>query len=308
MPAPLQVPEGILVVDKAAGPTSHDVVSRVRRLFGTRKVGHAGTLDPPATGVLLVGLGRATRLLRFLQSLEKAYDATVVFGASTSTQDATGQVVERRTCAFTEEELRAASQDFVGDIEQIPPMVSAVKVGGEPLYRAARRGEVVERAARPVRVYELAVAAFDPGAYTAAIHLRCSSGTYVRTLAADLGERLGCGAHVRSLRRVAIGSFTESQAVLLDDLEPVSMAERLAHVVPMAAALRDFPSVSVEGADLDGVRNGRPLDLAGDDPARDEGGPVAVLDPDGDLVAVYEAIDGRLRPAAVLGAAGAPVP
>jgi tRNA pseudouridine55 synthase len=308
MPAPLQVPEGILVVDKAAGPTSHDVVSRVRRLVGTRKVGHAGTLDPPATGVLLVGLGRATRLLRFLQSLEKAYDATVVFGASTSTQDATGQVVERRTCAFTEEELRAASQDFVGDIEQIPPMVSAVKVGGEPLYRAARRGEVVERAARPVRVYELAVAAFDPGAYTAAIHLRCSSGTYVRTLAADLGERLGCGAHVRSLRRVAIGSFTESQAVLLDDLEPVSMAERLAHVVPMAAALRDFPSVSVEGADLDGVRNGRPLDLAGDDPARDEGGPVAVLDPDGDLVAVYEAIDGRLRPAAVLGAAGAPVP
>jgi tRNA pseudouridine55 synthase len=308
MPAPVQVPEGILVVDKAAGPTSHDVVSRVRRLFGTRKVGHAGTLDPPATGVLLVGLGRATRLLRFLQSLEKAYDATVVFGASTSTQDATGQVVERRRCAFTEEELRAASQEFVGDIEQIPPMVSAVKVGGEPLYRAARRGEVVERAARPVRVYELAVAAFDPGAYTAAIHLRCSSGTYVRTLAADLGERLACGAHVRSLRRVAIGSFTASQAVLLDDLEPAGMAERLAHVVPMAAALRDFPSVSVEGADLDGVRNGRPLDLAGDDPARDEGGPVAVLDPDGVLVAVYEAIDGRLRPAAVLGAAGAPVP
>ena len=308
MPAPLQVPEGILVVDKAAGPTSHDVVSRVRRLFGTRKVGHAGTLDPPATGVLLVGLGRATRLLRFLQSLEKAYDATVVFGASTSTQDATGQVVERRTCAFTEEELRAASQEFVGDIEQIPPMVSAVKVGGEPLYRAARRGEVVERAARPVRVYELEVAAFDPGAYTAAIHLRCSSGTYVRTLAADLGERLACGAHVRSLRRVAIGSFTASQAVLLDDLEPAGMAERLAHVVPMAAALRDFPSVSVEGADLDGVRNGRPLDLVGDDPPRDEGGPVAVLDPDGVLVAVYEAIDGRLRPAAVLGAAGAPVP
>jgi tRNA pseudouridine55 synthase len=308
MPAPVQVPEGILVVDKAAGPTSHDVVSRVRRLFGTRKVGHAGTLDPPATGVLLVGLGRATRLLRFLQSLEKAYDATVVFGASTSTQDATGQVVERRRCAFTEEELRAATQEFVGDIEQIPPMVSAVKVGGEPLYRAARRGEVVERAARPVRVYELAVAAFDPGAYTAAIHLRCSSGTYVRTLAADLGERLACGAHVRSLRRVAIGSFTASQAVLLDDLEPAGMAERLAHVVPMAAALRDFPSVSVEGADLDGVRNGRPLDLAGDDPARDEGGPVAVLDPDGVLVAVYEAIDGRLRPAAVLGAAGAPVP
>ncbi|MPY96104.1 MAG: tRNA pseudouridine(55) synthase TruB, partial [Acidimicrobiia bacterium] len=157
MPASPHGPDGVLVVDKAAGPTSHDVVSRVRRLFATRKVGHAGTLDPPASGVLLVGLGRATRLLRFLQGLEKGYEATVAFGVTTTTQDATGEVLERRPCTFGAHELHEASQELVGDIEQVPPMVSAVKVGGEPLYRAARRGEVVERAPRPVRVYELSV-------------------------------------------------------------------------------------------------------------------------------------------------------
>lgn len=316
MPASPQGPDGVLVVDKAAGPTSHDVVSRVRRLFATRKVGHAGTLDPPATGVLLVGLGRATRLLRFLQALEKGYEATVVFGATTATQDATGEVLERRPCTFGERELREASQALVGDIEQVPPMVSAVKVGGEPLYRAARRGEVVERAPRRVRVYELSVSGFDPGSNTAGMRVRCSSGTYVRTLAADLGERLGCGAHLSSLRRVAIGSFGEGEAVRLDDLEPLGMADRLRRVLPMAVALRDLPALTVGGPALDGVRNGRPLDPA--DPAVSppagpgpDGGPVAVLDPQGHLVAVYEPIGGRLHAAAVLapaGAAGAPVP
>jgi tRNA pseudouridine55 synthase len=309
-PGALPVAEGVLVIDKPAGPTSHDVVARVRRLFSTRRVGHAGTLDPPATGVLLVGLGRATRLLRFLQGLEKVYTATVVFGVSTTTQDATGEVVERRPCSFSADELHAEAHRFVGDIEQLPPMVSAVKVGGEPLYRAARRGEVVERAPRSVRVHDLTVEAYDPAGSTAEIRVRCSSGTYVRTLASDLGDRLGCGAHLSALRRLAIGSFVATEAVSLDVLESIEGPERRARLVPMPAALRDFPSVSVGGAALDGVRNGRPLELE-----RPPGGkPVAVLDPAGELVAVYEPAEsggsgdspgwgGTFRPAAVLAAA-----
>ena len=336
--------DGVLVVDKPAGPTSHDVVARVRKLFSTRRVGHAGTLDPPATGVLLVGLGRATRLLRFLQSLEKVYTATVVFGASTTTQDATGEVVERRPCAFTEEGLRAEAARFVGDLEQIPPMVSAVKVDGEPLYRAARRGETVERAPRPIHVYDLTVGSFDPEANTAEIRVRCSSGTYVRTLASDLGDRLGCGAHLSSLRRLAIGSFHTAhplspdlpqvadrsggsagpaglrvpEAVTLEALESMDRAARQEAVLPMAAALRDFPSVSVDGPVLEGVRNGRPIDLADLGDPSFPSGAVAVLDPSGELIAVYEpsggegegaeageagAALGKLLPAAVLAAA-----
>lgn len=303
---PPSVPvEGVLVLDKPAGPTSHDVVARVRRLFSTRRVGHAGTLDPPATGVLLVGLGRATRLLRFLQGLEKVYAATVVFGVSTATQDATGKVVERRPCSFTEEDLHAEARRFVGDIEQVPPMVSAVKVGGRPLYRAARRGEVVDRAARPVRIHELTVGEYDPAAATAEIRVRCSSGTYVRTLASDLGDRLGCGAHLSALRRLAIGSLRASEAVTLDALESMEGPQRRTKLLSMAAALRDFPSVSVDGAALDGVRNGRPIDLE----MPGVGRTVAVLDPTGQLVAVYEPSteaddpEGVLRPAAVLAAA-----
>ncbi|MGH6690805.1 MAG: hypothetical protein ACREF4_09020 [Gammaproteobacteria bacterium] len=236
-------------------------------------------------------------------------------------QIAAGEVVERRACTFGERDLHDASQELVGDIEQVPPMVSAVKVGGEPLYRAARRGEVVERAPRPVRVYELSVTGFDPGAMTAGMRVRCSSGTYVRTLAADLGERLGCGAHLSSLRRVAIGSFGERRAVRLDDLEPLPVDGRLAALLPMAAALRDLPALTVEGPVLEAVRNGRRLDPAGTDVSPglsggvsrsggppDEAGPVAVLDPQGNLVAVYEPVAGRLHPAAVLAPAGAPVP
>jgi tRNA pseudouridine55 synthase len=300
--------EGVLVIDKPAGPTSHDVVARVRRLFSTRRVGHAGTLDPPATGVLLVGLGRATRLMRFLQSLEKVYAGTVVFGVSTTTQDATGEVVGRRPCTVTEEALRAEARRFVGAIEQVPPMVSAVKVGGEPLHRAARRGEVVDRPPRPVRIHDLTVESYDPAAATAEICVHCSSGTYVRTLASDLGDRLGCGAHLSALRRLAIGSFLVSEAATLRALESMERAERQEAVLPMAAALRDFPSVAVEGRSLEGVRNGRPIDLE----AAAAKGPVAVLDPAGELIAVYEPSahagdpPGRLRPAAVLATATEP--
>lgn len=294
MPSP-SAPSGLVVVDKPAGPSSHDVVNRLRRLYGTRRVGHAGTLDPPATGILLVGLERATRILQFVQALPKTYRAQVLFGTTTSTQDATGEVLVQRPCAFSHEDLQAAAAALVGPILQVPPMVSAVRVGGERLYEAARRGEEVDRPARPVTVYALEVTAFDQDAWLATIEVRCSSGTYVRTLGADMGEALGCGAHVRALRRTAIGSLGEAAAVTLDALEGMDDAGRRAAVLPMATALRDLPSVGVAGADLDAVAHGRSL---GSDAGREE--PVAILDPGGALVAVYRREGESLRPVCVL--------
>ena len=289
-------PDGLIVVDKHAGPTSHDVVNRLRRLFATKRVGHAGTLDPPATGILLVGLGRATRILPFLQVLPKTYRAVVVFGTTTSTQDATGTILEERPCSFTADDLRAAAATMVGEISQIPPMVSAVRVGGERLYKAARRGEEVERPARTVTVYGLDVTAFDGAAGQATLDVRCSSGTYVRTLAADIGEMLGCGAHLKTLRRTAIGSLGESGAVTVAELDAMEPDQRQAAVLPMAAAMRDFESVTVSGEELHAVGHGRSLG----EPDDSVGDPVAVVDPEGRLVAVYRRQGAGLRPAAVL--------
>jgi tRNA pseudouridine55 synthase len=307
---------GVVVVDKPAGPTSHDVVARLRRLYGTRRVGHAGTLDPPATGVLLVGLGRATRLLHFLQALPKHYRAEIAFGTTTTTQDATGDPVATRPCSFAREQLQAAMASLTGTIKQVPPMVSAVRVGGRRLYEAARRGEEVERAPRPVTVYAFELASFDPPApgraAAATVEVRCSSGTYVRTLAADLGDRLGSGAHLRSLRRLAVGSLGEGEAVRLADLEAMAPERRVAAVLPAATALRDLSSVTVDGGRLADVRHGRPLAIiarpgggAGDAGTAGEAGEtgtaVAVLDPAGELLAVYRPEGPVLRAACVLG-------
>ena len=185
----------MVVVDKAAAWTSHDVVAKLRKVYRQRRVGHAGTLDPDATGVLLVGLGRATRLLRFLQDAGKGYRATIVFGVSTTTLDASGEVVDRRPMPIDQGDIEAVLPAFLGEIEQLPPMVSAVKVGGRRLHELARRGEEVERAPRRVRVDRIDVEAFEPGPYPAArVLVECSSGTYVRSLAADIGGRLGVDA------------------------------------------------------------------------------------------------------------------
>ncbi|MEX2588019.1 MAG: tRNA pseudouridine(55) synthase TruB [Actinomycetota bacterium] len=312
---------GLLVIDKPPACTSHDVVARVRRTLATSKVGHAGTLDPSATGVLLVGVGKATRILQFLQNLAKEYRATVQLGVVTDSQDADGQVVSSTECDMQMDQVREAAERFVGEIAQIPPMVSAVKVGGERLYKAARRGEVVEREPRTVRVYALQVEDFDRATQEATLYVKCSSGTFVRTLAADLGEILGCGAHVKGLRRLAIGSFTEAEAVPLDELEGEAPAEAANRVLPMHAALRDFPSRTVEGDEYAAVSHGRPLEVAGDAPKRlgelpvmsagrgdrpaheagmTAGIPVAIRGPEGQLIAVYRRSSGKLKPAAVL--------
>jgi tRNA pseudouridine55 synthase len=260
------------------------VVDAVRRKLGTRKVGHAGTLDPGATGILLIGVGRATRFLSYAQAAPKRYVAGAQFGSSTTTQDASGDVVETAEPDFTEEELLRAVDALTGDIEQVPPMVSAVKIGGEKLYAKARRGEDVERAARPVTIYVLKLQKHDPAAGHATLEVLCSGGTYVRTLIHDLGAALGCGAHMTSLRRTAAAGFTELDAVALDAVDATALR-------PLGDAVRELPRVDVDAGTAQLVSYGRPLQI--DVPAAD--GPVAVFHDDR-LIAVYEVTGGTLRP------------
>jgi tRNA pseudouridine55 synthase len=291
------VRDGLVVVDKAPQWTSHDVVAKLRGVYGQKRVGHAGTLDPDATGVLLVGLGRATRLLRFLQEAGKEYRGRVVFGVATDTLDASGAVLERAEMTITRDELAVAARAFVGDIEQVPPMVSALKVGGRRLYELARAGEEIERAARPVRIDELVVEEFEPGAYPeATIRVACSTGTYIRTLAADLGAALGGCAHLGSLRRLRVGSFT------LDEARPIEAvaADADAAVRPPTEAVRDLECVRVDAERARAVVHGATFAapaLLGD---RDGAGPFAVVDEAGALLAVYERRGGGVKPSVVL--------
>jgi tRNA pseudouridine55 synthase len=281
-------PEGVAVVDKAAGMTSHDVVSRARKVLGTRKIGHSGTLDPDATGVLLLGVGPATRLLRFLTDLPKTYTAEFVLGVETTTLDASGEIVATHEMSVTLDQVRAAATGFVGEIDQLPPMVSAIRVDGRRLHELAREGIEVEREPRRVTVHRYEVESTDdPLVYR--VEVECSSGTYVRTLAADLGTALGGGAHLRDLRRTRIGSFGEDEAHPVEEAVVLSARE----------GLRDYPQVTVD-ADLAAlIANGRvlhpdQLQVAGD-------GPWAVSDEAGNLLAVYERVAAdRLKPAVVL--------
>lgn len=270
-------PDGLVVVDKPAGWTSHDVVAKSRGLLGTRKVGHSGTLDPDATGVLLLGVGRVTRLLKFLTALPKTYTCEIVFGVETSTLDASGEVTVRHDMAgVTFAEVEAGARSLTGAILQIPPMVSAVKVDGKRLHALAREGIEVERAPRPVIVHRFEVAPTDDPLVVRA-EVECSSGTYVRTLAADLGTALGGGAHLRDLRRTAIGSFTLADAVPLEQVGPEV-------VRTPAVAMRDLSSVVVDDDERLDVGHGKVL--AADDRFAGDG-PWAVLDTTGALLAVY---------------------
>jgi tRNA pseudouridine55 synthase len=291
--------DGLLVVDKAPGWTSHDVVAKLRGVYGQKRVGHAGTLDPDATGVLLVGLGRATRLLRYLQEAGKEYRGRVVFGVATDTLDAAGAVLERTEMTVGRTQLDAAARAFVGDIEQIPPMVSALKVGGRRLYEMARAGEEIERAARPVHIGELVVEELEPGAYPeATIRVSCSTGTYIRTLAADLGTALGGCAHLGSLRRLRVGSFTLDEARTLEAIE----ADREAAVLPPTEAVRDLETVTIDAERARAVAHGATFAapaLLGD---RDGPGPFAVIDESGALLAVYERRGAGVKPSVVLAA------
>ena len=326
--------------------TSHDVVSRTRKLLGMKKVGHSGTLDPLATGVMVVGVGKVTRLLGFLKDLPKRYVAEVVFGVETNTLDADGEVTATHDMSgVTLEDISEVAKGFVGEIEQIPPMVSAVRVGGKRLHEWAREGREVERPPRQVQVHSIEVEAEASGSvamaggysaasgevgegivevsgpvamaggYSAAsgevgegrtveasgpiarLDVRCGSGTYIRTLAADIGTALGGGAHVATLRRLAVGSFVIEEACDVEQL-----ANRPPPLLQPAAGLRDYPSIAVDEKEANDVRHGRclpdrpvpNLDV-GDPPS-----PFAVTDTEGNLLAVFTKSNGLLRPKVVL--------
>jgi tRNA pseudouridine55 synthase len=291
--------DGLVVVDKPAGFTSHDVVAKLRKAYGQRKVGHAGTLDPDATGVLLVGLGRATRLLRYLSEAGKGYEGRVVFGIATSTLDAAGEVVDQAPMPITRDDVEGALGRFVGDIEQLPPMVSAVKVGGRRLHELARAGEVVVRAPRPGHGDRFDVVGFEPGPYPVAdVEVECGSGTYVRSLAADLGRALGGCAHLRSLRRTRVGSFTLADAHPLAEVEAAPESV----VLPLTTAMRDLERVEVDAEQARAISHG--VSFAAGALTVRGGGPYALVGPDGALLAVYDQRGAAIRPAVVVAQAG----
>ena len=268
---------GLVVVDKPGGLTSHDVVARVRKLAGTRKVGHAGTLDPMATGVLVLGVNRSTRLLGHLLLTHKRYDATIRLGVTTTTDDAEGEVTATLpTDGVDEASVRSALAGFVGEIDQVPSAVSAIKVDGRRAYERVRAGEEVVLPSRRVTVHAIDVRSVDGADVEVSVH--CSSGTYIRAIARDLGAALGTGGHLTALRRTAVGAFGIDRAHTLEQL-----AEDLV-VVPVAEAARaTFPAHDLDAEQAADVRVGRKLAL-------DLGaaGPVAVFAPDGEFLALYE--------------------
>ena len=235
-------PDGILLVDKPGGMTSHDVVWRVRKLFGTRKVGHTGTLDPMATGVLVVLLGRAAKASEYVSHDEKSYVATLRLGITTDTEDSTGTVLSTSHDVPDAQAIYAALDDIRGHIMQIPPMYSALKVNGQKLCDLARRGEVIEREARPVEIKALSATALaEPTDYT--LSVTCSGGTYIRTLCSDIGASLGCGAVMASLRRTAAGGFSIDQCHTLDELEEMTSDARRGCLLPVEGLFSDLPAV-----------------------------------------------------------------
>ena len=284
----MKEPIGIAIVDKPAGLTSHDVVAKARKLFGTRKVGHSGTLDPDATGVLILGVGRATRLLQFLTLLPKSYKGEIVFGEDTSTLDSSGEITATYDMSdLTELGVKEATKNFLGEIKQKPPMVSAVRVKGKRLYEIAREGNEVDRPTRNVRVDRFEVIPTDnPKVYEAIVD--CSSGTYIRSLAADLGSALGGGAHLRNLRRIGVGSFGEDEALPVEKTvlqEPIE-------------GMRDFEVVEVDEETRKEVSYGRVFDR--DRLKVEKEGPWALVDNSGELLAVYKEHGEKIKPAVVI--------
>ena len=274
---------GLLLVAKPAGITSHDAVDRVRRAIGVRKVGHAGTLDPMAEGLLVMGVGRGTRLLRFLGGFDKEYEGTARLGVETDTLDAEGAVTRTAPVDVSAEQVGSAFASLTGDLQQTPPAFSAVKVGGRPLYRAARAGADVTPAPRPVRVDAFELTSFEPP--DAAFRVVCSSGTYVRSLVADAGRVLGCGAHLIRLVRSRIGPFSLSDAG-----PPDAPGDPL----PLEAAVAHLPSLELSPPEAEAAGHGRPLGPA------DIAGPYAVLDPERTLVGIYEDIGAKAIPLVIL--------
>ena len=286
---------GVLIVDKPTGMTSHDVVNQVRRLAGMRRVGHAGTLDPMATGVLVLLLGSATRLSRFATAHTKRYLGIARLGETTTTYDAEGVTVNRLPVDVDRPAIERALVDFRGPIEQIPPMYSAIRVQGRRLYDLAREGEEIERKARPVDIYALEIITWQSPDLT--LDIRCSSGTYIRSLAHDLGHSLGCGAHLRALRRLESGPFSLAHGHTLDELQSLKAEGSFeSALLPPQAALGSMPAAHLDRAQEQAVRYGQPinLNLSGDAEL------VQAQDQDGHLISVLCRLpDSHYRPTIV---------
>ncbi|QZT64313.1 tRNA pseudouridine(55) synthase TruB [Mycolicibacterium austroafricanum] len=284
---------GLVVVDKPGGMTSHDVVGRCRRLFGTRKVGHAGTLDPMATGVLVVGIERATKILGLLTATDKSYDATIRLGQATSTEDAEGEVLQSVSAAgVTDSDIEAAIAPLRGLIDQIPSAVSAIKIDGKRAYQMVREGQAVELAARPVRIdrFEVLEVRRDGELVDVDVAVDCSSGTYIRALARDVGAALGVGGHLTALRRTRVGGFGLEQARTLDEL---AEAPRLSYSLD-EACLRAFARRDITEAEAESAGHGRALPAAGID------GVYAATAPDGRVIALLSDEGDRTRSVVVL--------
>lgn len=287
--------EGFLIVDKPGGVTSHDVVAAVRRATGVRKVGHAGTLDPMATGVVVVAVGRLTRLIRFIQDFPKEYAAVASFGIATDSLDADGAVLSREPMSITQPDVEEVVPRFLGTIEQLPPMVSALRVGGERLYEIARRGETIEREARPVEVHELEVTGFEEGPYPqVSLRVVCGKGTYVRSLADDLARALGGRAHLIALRRLRVGSLGLERAVTMENLKAFA-----SHLLSPAEALAELASIQVDATVAGAVSHGARF-ATGPVAAIPPGRPVGILDDSRTLIAVYRREGREARPEVVL--------
>ncbi len=295
---------GILLVDKAAEWTSHDVVAKVRGLFGQKKVGHTGTLDPAATGLLVVCLGRATRLAEYMAGHEKTYSGVIRLGVTTTTDDAEGEpVAEQAVPQLTAANLAALAERFTGVLDQVPPQYSAVKTSGVRAYAVARRGGVAPLAARQVVVHQLSLRLLPDGK-SLEIDLRCGAGTYVRSLARDLGEALGCGAHLASLRRLEAGPFSVTSAHTLEAIDDRSAEDREALLLPLQAGLSHLPSVCVTTAEARRLADGLAIDSRPDGPSC---GPIVVTTGAERLVGIATFLeDGSMRCTKVL--AGLDVP
>lgn len=276
---------GILVLDKPTGWTSHDAVAKLRGILKERRIGHGGTLDPMATGVLPVFVGRATRAVELFEAADKTYVAGVHLGLTTDTEDSTGRVLRTCPVSVTRQQLQQALAALVGAQMQIPPMYSAIKVGGKKLYELARAGKTAERTARPITVYAAELLEFE-GAH-ARFRVRCSKGTYVRSLCRDLGERLGCGGCMDSLRRTQAGAYTEADAVTLEQLQQA--ADPWALLRPVDSLFGDLPAVAVDAAAAARIRNGAAVTQAGPE------GRCRVYGPDGAFLMVGQMQDGVLK-------------
>ncbi|MDO8885445.1 tRNA pseudouridine(55) synthase TruB [Candidatus Oleimmundimicrobium sp.] len=292
------IKDGLIVINKPAGVTSHDVVENIRKIIKIKKVGHTGTLDPDATGVLILLIGKATKIAQFLQNDDKEYWAEMVLGIKTDTQDASGKVVFQAPCRLSEKEVRQALNNFKGKIFQTPPMVSAVKIKGRALYKLAREGKEVDRPSREITIHSIDFLKMESGPYpVVTFKVKCSKGTYIRTLCADVGDFLGCGARLKKLIRTSCGNYSLDDAHSIEEVKELASSSTINdHIILIQDALKQFPSITLKGSYVKDILNGRPLtDEMAEGQLKEikKGQFIKVLDESKSLIAILKMVDDK---------------